>query len=71
MVTYFYWSIAFRIGRGGNIEIRFLTGIDRVEILFDGMVGRCALFCCHDFRFGGSVEFGQRATDDFRLGSFR
>ena len=58
MATYFHWSIAFRIRRAGIIEICFLMGIDRVEILFDRFGGRRGLFNGHSFCLGVAVAFG-------------
>ena len=55
MVTYFYWSIGFRIGNADIVEIRFLMGIDRVEILVDGVGGRCALYFGDRFGLGAPV----------------
>lgn len=55
VVTYFYWSIGFRIGNADIVEIRFLMGIDRVEILVDGVGRRCALYFGDRFGLGASV----------------
>lgn len=42
------------------MAVRFLLGIDRVEIWWDQVGGCCAVLFGADFRLGASVKLGER-----------